>query len=357
MKSNWIPSNQANNIPRANAGALTKIIDEQIDWYEKNATRLDDDYIKAHLNLIKNLAENIESSEEIMFLEKIIMTMCEIIEVQRGVISNLEMQASQQAIAIAPPHNNVTFYTASAEGFSDDEQVKAVFTAYMKNEGKSDFTINDYILRIQNLWRSFYSDYINGELPHELAESVREGEIKEECPLLNAYHYIEELNCYVSMKIAASDDDRNLANVRASLNKFGKAVYGDAYVKSKSEQKKHTAKDFSKYLFDGQTFGKSRLVLAVVKRYVLERRPTTFAELEKAFPGELQGSLGVVKLIDSVSDKYKGIGGIKRYFVNDDEIIKLESGEKAIVCTQWGTNMDRFIDHAVRELGYEIEKV
>ena len=93
----------------------------------------------------------------------------------------------------------------------------------------------------------------------------------------------------------------------------------------------------------------------VVKKYVEDRHPATFDELEKAFPSSIQGSLGVVRRIDDVSDKYKGIGGIKRYFV--DDVIELASGEQVIVCTQFGApNTEKFVEHAVNELGYQIKK-
>jgi hypothetical protein len=63
----------------------------------------------------------------------------------------------------------------------------------------------------------------------------------------------------------------------------------------------------------------------------------------------------VVRRIEDVSDKYKGIGGVKRYFM--DDVIHLSSGEKVIVCTQFGaTNTEKFVDHAVNKLGYIIEK-
>jgi hypothetical protein len=99
-------------------------------------------------------------------------------------------------------------------------------------------------------------------------------------------------------------------------------------------------------------------VLAVVKKYVEDHHPTTFDELESAFPSSIQGSHGVVRRVEDVSDKYKGIGGIKRYFVNESEIIHLPSGEQVIVCTQFGaTNTEKFVEHVTNELGYAIEKV
>lgn len=357
MKSHWV-SSKPTYIHAGNMSDLVKKIYELIIWYDENSTRKEDDYIKANLRLVINLAENVENSDDIMFIEKIVDTFCDIVQKQREVIQELEYVTGDLAAnGNTSQHNFTPSYVTPTDGFFNDEQIRAVFTAYMQKEGKSSFTANDYILRVQNLWRGFYSDYQAGELPFELAEAVIEEEIKADAPLLNAYNYIGELNCYVSMKMAGSGGDRNFANTRAAFNTFSKALCGENYRKIKSERKKPVTKDFSKYMFDGRTYGKSRLVLAVVKQYVKDHHPTTFEKLELAFPGDLQGSLGVVRLIDSVSDKYKGIGGVKRYFVNDDEIIRLESGEKVIVCTQWGTNIDRFIEHTMRETGYRIEKV
>ena len=355
MKSNWIPM-KPNTTPQTDRSDLMRKIYELIDWYEDNSTRKEDDFIKAKLKSIIHLAENVENSEDIMFIEEIVQTFGDIIRKQRVIIRELEEESdlgqdfSRQSF--------MTSYVDPVEGFANDEQIKAKFTAHMQKPGKerSPFTINDYILRIQNLWRSFYSDYEAGELPSELAESVIKDEIKQDSPLLNAYNYIEELNCYLSMKIAGDSSNRNWLNVRAALNIFGEAMHGEEYEKVKVVRDTAPGKDFSKYVFEGNTYGKSRLVLAVVKKYVEDHHPATFDELEKAFPGSIQGSLGVVRRIDDVSDKYKGIGGVKRYFV--DDVIGLASGEHVIVCTQFGApNTEKFVEHAVNELGYSIEKV
>ena len=273
-------------------------------------------------------------------------------------IQTIECQSQTQPVGNVIAQNGfATSYIPTVSGFTNDEQIRAVFSAYMQKEGKSSFTANDYILRVQNLWRSFYSDYQASELPSELAESVIEEEIKADAPLLNAYNYIEELNCYVSMKMAGSGGDRNFANTRAAFNTFSKALCGDNHEKVKSERKEPITKDFSKYIFNGETFVKRRLVLAVVRQYVEDYRPAKFDELKEAFPDYHQGSLGVGKLIDEVSDKYKGIGGAKRYFVNENEIIRLPSGERAIVCTEWGAHdIEEFVGHVMAKFNYNIEK-
>lgn len=115
-----------------------------------------------------------------------------------------------------------------------------------------------------------------------------------------------------------------------------------------------TVRDYTTYLFDGKAYTKNRLVLAVVSKYVIDKKPASFIELESAFPPKTQGSYGVVKLENRVNEKDKGNGGVKRYFV--EQPIKLSSGEIVLVSTQWGRdNIDRFIDTA-KLYGYSIEK-
>ena len=358
MKSNWIAM-KPNAAPQTDRSDLMRKIYELIDWYEDNSTRKEDDFIKAKLKSIIHLAENVENSEDIMFIEEIVQTFGDIIRKQRTIIRELEEES--EFLPIGQDFGQQSFmtsYIAPVDGFANDEQIKAGFTAHMQKPGKekSPFTINDYILRIQNLWRSFYSEYEADELPSELAEAVIKDEIKQDSPLLNAYNYIEELNCYLTMKIAGNSSNRNWLNVRAALNIFGEAMHGEAYEKVKGVRNTAPAKDFSKYVFEGNTYGKSRLVLAVVKKYVEDHHPATFDELESAFPSSIQGSLGIVRRIGDVSDKYKGIGGVKRYFV--DDIICLASGEQVIVCTQFGApNTEKFVEHVTKQLGYDIQKV
>ena len=356
MKSNWIHFQQA-NASQEKQSEIERKIKELIDWYDDNATRKEDDYVKAKLKSVIDMAANIKSSEDLLFIEDIVNMLLDIIKIQRDVIRELECESEISHINVAPQHNYIPSYVTPVDGFANDTQIKTEFTAYMEKEGRSSFTASDYILRVQNLWRSFYADYEAGELPKELAESVIQEEIRAESPLLNAYNYIEELNCYVSMKIASAGDNRNWTNIRASLNTFCKALYKDEYEKVKPKRNPKQNKDFSKYLFEGKTYGKSRLVLAVVKQYAEDHHPATFEELEDAFPSSLQGSLGVVKRIEDVSDKYKGNGGVKRYFIKEDEIIRLSSGEQVIVCTQWEINNTELLIKHVLEYGYNIKQI
>ena len=114
-------------------------------------------------------------------------------------------------------------------------------------------------------------------------------------------------------------------------------------------------KDTSKYKFDGHTFGKGRLVLAVIKRYVEAHPATTFADLQQAFPKECQGSLGVVATVAQANEIYTTTAR-KRHFLDPEDIIQLQDSMVAI-SNQWGIgNISRFIEKAI-QLGFTIEAV
>jgi hypothetical protein len=114
-----------------------------------------------------------------------------------------------------------------------------------------------------------------------------------------------------------------------------------------------STKDTTRYEFNGETYGKGRLVLAIVKRYVADHPGITYAQLEEAFPGALQGSLGVVATIDAANRTYAS-SGRKRHFLEQEEQIEL-ADSKIAVCSQWGVgNIDRLLGRA-DFLGYTVK--
>lgn len=121
----------------------------------------------------------------------------------------------------------------------------------------------------------------------------------------------------------------------------------------------NTVRDYSKYEFNGNEYKKSRLVLAVVTKYVNDKNPKDFNELLNAFPKNLQGSKGVVQLLNAISSNDKGLNGKqKRYFIDNSEILHLANGQDVAVCTEWGiSNIDCFIKHATNKLGYVINQL
>ena len=113
-------------------------------------------------------------------------------------------------------------------------------------------------------------------------------------------------------------------------------------------------RDTSKYQFDGETYGKGRLVLAVVKKYASMKPDVDNSALEKVFPKDWQGSSGVFTTLDKANKIFSETGR-KRHFLKPDEVIALVD-EKVVVSSQWGVgNIDRFIQEAVK-LGFDIDR-
>lgn len=118
---------------------------------------------------------------------------------------------------------------------------------------------------------------------------------------------------------------------------------------------KKSAKDSSKYKFNGHMLGKSKLVLEVIKTYVDTHPEITYSELASKFPLNLQGrKLGTFTTIEQAKKIYEQ--DRKRNYIKPDEQIKLADCVIA-VSTQWGIgNIGGFIMQA-KSLGYEIESV
>lgn len=223
-----------------------KKIDDQIQWYKQNSNSLYDDIVSIELEKINSLYDRYEDHTDEIFVDEIIESFCKIIERQRDKIHDLETESGMYNMTAHPlglsnstneaessfdfssqpfRHRFIAFKSTPAENngilqesFQNDKQLQDAFIQYCLINGKSSYTVNDYCSRIKNLWKSFYEEHQNGELPEELV--VIEEKINPNCPLLNAYHHTDELHCFISMKIAGNDENRNWANTRAALNKF-----------------------------------------------------------------------------------------------------------------------------------------
>lgn len=124
-------------------------------------------------------------------------------------------------------------------------------------------------------------------------------------------------------------------------------VTTDSYFKSLA------GKDLTKYLFEGQIYGKGRLALAVVKRYVEANPATTFAQLQSVFPKSVQGSRGVIASADEANHIY-AMSGRRRHFLEPSDLIQLRDGVAA-VSSQWGIgNIDRFLRKSA-QLGFLVQ--
>jgi hypothetical protein len=101
-------------------------------------------------------------------------------------------------------------------------------------------------------------------------------------------------------------------------------------------------KDYTKYFFNGQTLGKNRLVLAVVKDYVEKNPATTLSQLKAMFPDSLQGRETFT------TENNAKLKSDRRNFIKPHELIRL-ADEIVAVSTEWGLfNIKAFIEHCKR---------
>lgn len=130
-------------------------------------------------------------------------------------------------------------------------------------------------------------------------------------------------------------------------------------VKAQAEERrkavKNSSKDLSKYVLDGKSYGKNRLVQAVVSAYLAKFPTANFEQLSAAFPKALQGSLGVFNTLEYHQRKLE-TDPIPRHFGNAQDVLTLVDRTSIVVCSQWGVgNIERFIERA-KELGFNISK-
>ena len=104
---------------------------------------------------------------------------------------------------------------------------------------------------------------------------------------------------------------------------------------------KKSKRDFTKYGFNGQVYGKGRLALAVIQDYVEKHPEVTVPILQTVFTEEI------------VSTLKKDKESQKRFFT--DELIKI--GTKSLMVTnQWSkNNINNFIEFAKKHFKHEIK--
>lgn len=146
-----------------------------------------------------------------------------------------------------------------------------------------------------------------------------------------------------------------------TLSRFRNKATGDLYVLANKmmQTKTNSNKDTTTYKFNGlEKLSKGRLVNAVVRYYVEQHPKISYDELKQQFPDSLQGSFGVFEKVSEAQKENDKDSRHIRYYTADDMVIEL-SDEKIATCNQWKggatNNMEKFIDHATKNLGLEIE--
>jgi hypothetical protein len=122
----------------------------------------------------------------------------------------------------------------------------------------------------------------------------------------------------------------------------------DSYSGGAVEVKKALrTRDYSKYSVNGAgSYGKGRMVEAVVNKYVELNPGTTVQKLKEVFPEHLQGS-------NFIKDPNERITDMKRYYES-----ALPGGAKFYISNQWGVQTDGFVAYVNENIdGITVTKV
>jgi hypothetical protein len=91
--------------------------------------------------------------------------------------------------------------------------------------------------------------------------------------------------------------------------------------------RKHKQKDYSKYIYKGESYNKGRLTLAVIKDYVYNNPSITIQALKQVFPSAIETLLNALQINSK---------GYTRYFTKEEEIITLKDGTEVAARTNYG---------------------
>lgn len=147
---------------------------------------------------------------------------------------------------------------------------------------------------------------------------------------------LQQLSSEMKLGLVIKDDDGRQANV-SEISR----------VKGKRQM----------FLVDGDgPYNKRLSVLATVRKYLELHPDATEQMLQKAFPADLQGSLGVVRNITWIQGQLRLRKEVTSYFfISPDTLITTAEGEQLAVCNQWGNNFAEFM-RAANAVGILIEK-
>lgn len=119
------------------------------------------------------------------------------------------------------------------------------------------------------------------------------------------------------------------------------------------EAKEKGNRDRRGYKFKGEEYGKGQLVLAIIRDYVVTNPKATLAQIKTAWPESLLKGYGIVQEHARALEISKNH---KRFFLKDDQLIKIGGGVIIAVCNQFSSeNIHPFLDQA-KKLGYQIEQ-
>lgn len=128
-------------------------------------------------------------------------------------------------------------------------------------------------------------------------------------------------------------------------------------IKQQSEERREarkSSKDYTRYIFQNQSFNKRKLVLGVIQQWVSENKPNDLASLLEGFPQEIRS--GGLFVTEQEAKEIYDRQGIYRHFLGEGEVLEFSDSTRYAISNQWGKgNIEKFVNQA-KKLGYEIEE-
>jgi hypothetical protein len=135
----------------------------------------------------------------------------------------------------------------------------------------------------------------------------------------------------------------------ANFALYIKQVQKPNIMKPNKKRKYVHHRDRSRIAFNGEKYGKGKLVLAVVEKYVADHPGITYDELKAKFPDNLH-SLGIIQPVKVAKAKSKDHQRFHK------QVIKLADAVIA-VCSDFGINNIRPFLKNARTIGYNVRLV
>ncbi len=188
-------------------------------------------------------------------------------------------------------------------------------------------------------------------------------EIKESLIANSQIQIAESLMLYLMDKYGSSFSEEEIKGMLATMRFTANDIKGELpetnpiippspiEVQTGENPKKRVYDHTSYSLNEGPFLGKNKFVYAVVTEYLSRHPQTTFAELERIFKPEYQGSFGVIRTMDYIREKnYEG----RRYFKEEENILCSGDGIRFAVSTEWGKGNITSIVELASKLGFKV---
>ena len=182
-------------------------------------------------------------------------------------------------------------------------------------------------------------EYLSGN-PNSGAVEIAQG-----CGLftLHVYKFLKMMESEGKVTMLRQDEKKvySVANSDTAIDYKSETPVIEIPVEAKQkkkiptdEVKLKTTRDITKYVFNGNSYGKGPLLLAVVKHLVSTNREYTLPDLQKTFPDEMIRPYGVIKELRKA--KLTSSGGRDRFFLKQHQLINTADKKVVAVSNQVG---------------------